>query len=1140
MKRRVNYHSHKTYTNAIVPDSPAMYDEYINRVIELKETVITSVEHGFQGNYFLLNEVIQTKNMEFETRRRKGEKDVPENLKFVYGAEAYWVKDRHINDRSNCHMIILAKSDFGRKKINLALSKANEDGMFNGRARLDLELLMELPKDDVFITTACLAYWNKYDDIEDITLQLHNYFGNNFMLEVQNHNTTQQQELNQKILELSKKHNIKIIAGLDSHYISDDKNGKHKRDQILKYKGIEYADEEGWYMDYPSYEETINRFEKQGILTSEQIQKAMDNTNIIEDFDNINLGLEIRESNDGSLYLYSDVKLPTLYEDKTQQEKDIIFKQIINKEWKIFKENENIKDEEVPMYLEGIRYEVGEVIKTGMTDYFLDHYFALKLGKEKGGKVTKRGRGSAVGFFINTLLGFSKVDRFKAPIKLYPERFLTADRILKSRSLPDIDNNIDKQEPFVEAFRELLGEHSIYPMLAFGTLKTSSAIKLYMGAEGIDASIQNEVSKQLKEYDKDLKHCETEEEKEELDITNYISKEYVKYVELSKPYQGIVVQKSPHPCAHLIMNGDIREEIGLLRCESKSTGKSVLTVCIEGSTADHYKYLKTDLLIVDVVGLTEAIWERINKPSPSNNELERVLASEKGEKAWNIYEKGYTLCVNQCEKEGTRNKGKKYKMKNTAELSAFVAGIRPAFGSLINNFLERKPYTTGVEQLDEVLKDSYHYMLYQESIMAFLNWLGIDMKETYDIVKKISKKIFLKYPKQMEELKNKCRPQFIKNVGNDDEFEKIWKVMNDAGSYAFNSAHSYCVGNDGAEIAYTKAYYPYETYEVCLNWFDKKKNKDKVSALKQEMKYFGISEGELKFGLDNRKFTMDKEKHCINPCLSSIKGIGKNVAEELYDASQKWKFESFYDLLQYLFPKGKETIKYKLYEQAGLVAKTSINNSMMINLIKLDYFKDFGKQDKLLKFLECYNILAEKKAPKKQTIIDKISDPNIPNIMESCSDSTEKTYTKFDSEKCLNLIWNYLPNNDIKLVDKLIFQNEILGYIDYKNDKLEKRYVFITDVNTKYTPIVNTYCLNNSSACKCKINKKIWKSIGELQQNDVIYIHKMEKKFGWKKVGETVDKNNKIKPIFEIDESKMEWHITEYNKVDIEEVLNEN
>jgi DNA polymerase III alpha subunit len=1093
------------FTNVIVPDSPAKYEDYINRAIQLNQSVITSVEHGFQGNYWLLNELIENKNKELQERRDKGEKNIPKDLRFVFGTEAYWVKDRHEKDKSNCHMVLLAKNENARRKINLALSKANEDGMFNGRPRLDFELLFELPKDDVFITSACLAYWNKYEDIDEITVKLHNYFGDNFLLEVQNHNTKIQKEINKHILELSKKYNIKIIAGMDTHLIDGVKDNI-KRDKILEYKGIHYEDEEGWYLDYPSYKIAFKRFKEQNVLTDEQISKALNNTNIIETFGGYNLNREI--------------KLPTLYLDKTQEQKDSLFKCIINDEWKKFKEKEHVLDEDIPMYLEGIRYEVAEVIKTKMTDYFLLHYIGLKKGVENGGLITKRGRGSGVGFFINTLLGFSKVDRFKAPIKLYPERFLTSDRILKSKSLPDIDNNIDKQEPFVNAFKELLGEHGIYPMIAFGALKKSSAIKLYMGAEGIEASIQNEVSKQLQEYDKAIKHCETEEEKDAIDITKYISKEYVHYVEDSKTYQGIVIQKSGHPCAHILFNGDIREEIGLFRCESASTKKSVLTACIEGIMADHYKYLKTDLLIVDVVGITEAIWKRIDLPSPSNNELERLLNSKAGEKAWDMYAKGYTLCINQCEKEGTKKKCMKYKMRSTAELSAFVAAIRPAFGSLISNFLERKPYSTGVSKLDEVLKDSYHYMLYQESIMAYLNWLGINMKETYDIVKKISKKVYMKHPEQMEELKNKCKPQWINNVGNIEEFESTWKVMNDAGSYAFNSAHSYCVGNDGAEIAYTKAYYPYETYEVCLNWFDKKKNKDKVSALKAEMKEaFGIDEGELRFGLDNRKFTLDKKNKCIHPSLTSIKSMGKNLANELYELSQNNTYTDFYDLLSDMMP------------------KTSINKTMLDMLIKLDYFKDFGKPQKLLNFVQYYNILDGKKAPKKATIAKKIEDKNIIDIINNNATPTEATYTKFDSIKCLQEIWSYIPNESIGFNETLINRKEILGYIDYRNNKLNKRYAFVSDINLKYTPVIYTYCLNNGITCRCKISKKIWNN-EPLQENNIIFIHAMQRKFGHKKIGDKKDKKGNIKPIFEVDESKLEWWITEYSIIDnLDEVL---
>ena len=1113
-RRFANFHSHKTYTNPIIADCPLDYNDYIKRAIELGQTVITSVEHGFQGNYWLLNELIRNKNIEFAKRRLKGESNVPEDLKFVFGAEAYWVKDRHQNDRSNCHKVILAKNENGRQEINYALSIANEDGMFDGRPRLDLELLMSLPEDDVFITTACIGYWNKYDDIEEITVKLFNKFKHNFMLEVQNHNTEKQKELNKKILEISKKYGIEIICGLDTHVINIDSpysdNDIKRRDKILEYKGIKYPDEEGWYMDYPDVETIIKRFEEQGVLSRDEIDRAIDNTLIIESFEEIDLGLKTIIDGD-KMYLDAEVKVPNLYKDKSMQERCDMFKKILNDEWCKFAREENIPKEEYPKYLDGIRYEAGEIMNSGMVDYFLLHYKPIKNGVKKyGGKITKRGRGSGVSYFSNTLLGFSKVDRFKTPIKLYPERFITADRILKAKAIPDLDNNIDRQEPFVKAFRDELGEHGIYPMIAFGALKKSSAIKLYMGAEGVEASIQNEVTKQLKEYDKAIKHCETEEEKEHIDIADYIDKKYHKYIELSKPYQGIIIQKSQHPCAHLVFDGDIRREVGLFRCESKTTKKSVLTACIEGTMADHYKYLKTDLLIVDVVGLTEAIWERIGEQSPSNTKLEQMLKTEKGQKAWDMYARGLTLCVNQCEQEGTKNKCKRYKMKNTSELASFVSAVRPGFASQLNNFLDRKPYTNGVKELDELFSDSQKYILFQENIMGFLGWLGIDMKETYEIVKKISKKVYTDHPEQMEELKNRCRPMWIKHVGSEEGFDRTFKVVELSGQYIFNASHAYCVGLDGAEIAYCKANYPFETYEVCLNWFNNKKNKDKVSALQQEMKVgFGINVGELKWGKNNTKFTLDKENNCIYPCLNSIKGMGKDCPKELYDLSQKKKYNSFFELI------------------IDIKEHTSLDNSMLEDLIKLNYFDCFGKSQKLLKVFQLFDAFYKKEKgfviPKKQFKKDNLPSGLSADLFRKYSErETEKQFTKVDNKGICNEIEGMISNRDIPLQTYLDTQQTCLGYIDYKNPKLDKKYVLVTDVNTKYTPVIKTQSLGSGVAVKCKISKKIWEN---LEVGNIIYINSMEKKFGFKKVGE--DENGK--PKFEKDESKQEWWITNYS-----------
>ena len=82
------------------------------------------------------------------------------NIRWIYGAEASWVKDRHESDRSNCHIILLARTDKGRKAINKIISIATEDGYY-ARPRIDLELIDQLPSADVMITTACVAFWNK-------------------------------------------------------------------------------------------------------------------------------------------------------------------------------------------------------------------------------------------------------------------------------------------------------------------------------------------------------------------------------------------------------------------------------------------------------------------------------------------------------------------------------------------------------------------------------------------------------------------------------------------------------------------------------------------------------------------------------------------------------------------------------------------------------------------------------------------------------------------------------------------------------------------------------------------------------------------------------------------------------------------
>jgi DNA polymerase-3 subunit alpha len=449
--------------------------------------------------------------------------------------------------------------------------------------------------------------------------------------------------------------------------------------------------------------------------------------------------------------------------------------------------------------------------------------------------------------------------------------------------------------------------------------------------------------------------------------------------------------------------------------------------------------------------------------------------------------------------------------------------IRPAGASYRNALSNGEFRDNGHEALNNFLAPTMGYLVYQEQIMQFLHdFCGYTMGEA-DIVRRgFAKKT------GTEKFIPKIESGFIETMKEkygveEDEAKKLIvnfiQVITDASDYLFSENHALPYTYIGYIGAYLKYHYPLEFITTALNI-----NKDKEDKTINIVKYansINIKISSPKFGYAKGSYFMSKETNSIYKGVASVKNLNSKVADELYELSKNNKYDNFLDLL------------------IDIQENTSCNSRQLEILIKLDYFDYFGKSQKLLNSYKYFQLLYKKKAPKKATLERDIPMKEMLIFIERNCTPTNSTYGKLDWRKALEEIYDNIPNIDINFKDKLAFQNEILGYIDYKNDKLEKRYVLITDVNTKYTPIVNTYCLNNGSACKCKINKKIWKSIGELQQNDIIYIHQMEKKFGWKKVGETVDKNNKPKPIFEIDESKNEWWVTNYNKVNIEEVLEE-
>lgn len=1025
------YHKHTSYSNSYTKDSPLVVKDYLDHFKNEKgRQIYSTVEHGFQSPYFRIYDELEKYNQENGT-----------DIKFIFGAEVYWVKNRFEKDNSNCHMILLAKNDKGRKAINKAISIANKTGYYY-KPRLDLELILNLPKDDVFVTTACLAYWNKYSDIDEITLKLNEHFAD-FYLEIQAHATEQQIKLNKHILTLSKKHNIPLIAGTDTHVITE--THVLDRDDLLKSANIRYEDEEGWFMDMPSYDVLFDRFKAQNIFTDDEITTAIENTNVILEFEDI--------------VLDRSIKIPTLYPDLSQEEKDKIFIKTLHSLWE--EESKKIDVKLHDKYKKEIVKEINEIIGCGMCDYFLTNKKIIEDGiNNEGGELTQSGRGSNVSMYLNKLLGFTNIDSISAPIDMYSERFLTKERVLESRTPPDEDFNVSDREPFIRAQKKLLGENSCYDLIAFGTLKLKSAFKMYARANNVDPQIANDVSKQIDKYEKAVLYAE-EDEKDDINVYDYVDEnEFGHIIEGCQRYLGIIDNRKGHPCGTVISSCDIEEEIGIILCKSETTGKEVLTALIESITIDSFGWLKNDFLIVDSTRTINAVYKRIGIKPIEVNDLLKLI--EKDEKVWDIYAKGLTMCINQIEKEKTRDKMMKFKAKNIVELTQFIAGIRPSFKSLYSKFESREKFEYGIKVLDNILQNEYcqsSFILFQEDLMKILNFAGFPMKDTYTIIKAISKK--------KKKVIAKVKPEFIENFKNkiiesgetscEEEAqtlaEKIWGIVDDFSSYGFNSPHGFSYAIDSVTQAWQKANYPYEFYETVLRRFTEKGEKDKVSLLKQEMKHFNIHLKPIKFRDDNRNFTANKEKGYITQPLNSIKSISKNAPQILYDMRDV-EVGTFTDLLLYIANNN-----------------ISLNKTTMEILIKLDYFSEFGTINNLLSIYSLFK-------------------------KEYNKDRTEKT-----KEKKILLIKNYesTVNIETNILSKIKYQIECIGYSDITTEDFGSTLSIVTKVelNQYGTPFFNLYNLKTGKDTKIKVAKWFYnkKLVDDLDFIEIIEVKNDKKRW---------------------------------------------
>ena len=1015
-----NYHKHDHVSNIFSPDTNTKAEEYILKSLEYGHTNYFTTNHGSFGDIF-----------EARTLCNKY------GLRCIAGIEGYIVTDASEKDKRNYHIIVIPKTDEARKKMNYVSSMANIKGFYY-KPRFFIDDLLRLNSNDVFITTACVAGLLRDDDsIEKIFKPLYEHFGKNVMLEVQTHDDPIQIEVNKKAIDFAVKYGLRLIAANDSHYIDD--SGKQERLELLKGKHINYGSEDDFILDFPTAETMIERFKRQGVLSDKQILEAIENTLLFDDCEEIQLDYSI--------------KMPTIYPNLTPKQRVSLLKKEINKKFAEIRKEEEISDDDFRQYKEGIRYEMKIIEDTNnevhTADYFLFNEKNVDLAVNKyGGVLTRGGRGSCGSFYINRILGMTQLDRFKIKLPLFPDRFASTARLLENRSLPDIDFNVKEQEPFVKASRELLGENGCYPMYAPGTMQLSEAFRNVCRSKGMEFDEFNNVAKNIENYLDD--------------------KKWKPIIEEANKYVGTIISGSVHPCAHILSDKDLLYEYGVTRLGEN------LCVLITSAEADEYKVLKNDYLIVKVWKLIDETFKEIGMPIIPANKLLSEIKND--ERVWDLFRNGITCTLNQVDSDNGTRQAKQYEISSFEDGAMIAAAIRPSFDSWREQFLDREEYTTGSKQLDEVLGETHGYILFQESLMKYFDWLGVTPAESIGLIKKISKKKIK--PEDFANLEERLRKQWIVNTGSESMFEETWNMIQSCMAYGFCSAHAAATSLDMCYGAYLKIHYPLQYYTVCFNNYSD--DTVRTNKLKKELEYFHISLSDIKFRYSTSKYGYDIETNTIYKGMSSIKFIGDNVGDDLY-ALRDNKYDSFIDLL----------IDIK---------KTSVNSKQLEILIKLNFFSEFGEINTLLKQVEYFDLIYGK----KQFNVAKIKEQNLPiEIIEThCKKQTEKIWKDFDSVELLKDIVSNTEYESTSIKDILSYQNELYGYIVYTNPEINKRLYYISELDVKKS-VVNIALYEIFSGKTREV--KMWTSQynkNPFSLGNILYIISLDKKHKKEPTGE--------------------------------------
>ncbi len=745
------------------------------------------------------------------------------NVKPIFGCDVYVeIENRKTESRAAedkllaTRLTLLAQNNDGYRELTELVSRSYLENRVQDRPMFKQKWFEKNGKNLIAIVGGLKSDigWqllrNREEEAEKALSEWHRLFGDRMYTGLQSSNLTEVRKINDWLIKKSDEQNIPYVAVGNVHYLEQEDASSHevltciRLGRTIQDTGRRIASNDFWFKDGATINEEFSLY-----------PKAI--TNSIKIANRCNVEFRFKDEDGKPIYHLPTFKIPEGETVKTLED----YLQVESErglEWQFaqdaFTEARTAEnwDKKRKVYYDRLYTEVEMIKATGFSGYFLIVSDFIRWSKEQGIPVGP-GRGSGAGSIVAWALRITDIDPI--PYNLLFERFINPERI----SMPDFDVDFcqSRREEVIEYAKEKYGREKVSQIITFGKLQTKNCIRDVGRVLGMPYGEVDQIAKLVPDKlgIKVQEALDMEPRFKELCEDNPIVKTLFDH---ALKLEGLIRNFGKHAGGVIITDKPLSTYSPLYADEDGSVMTQLDKDASEqiGLVKFDFLGLKTLTHIQQAVDLVNARSSRVKGEKPFR--IEDISVDEK--EPFDLISKGDTIGVFQVESSGMIELCKRIQPDCLDELTAINALYRPGplESGMVEDFIERKHGRREIEypapQLEEVLKETFGVIVYQEQVMRLARVLASYSLGEADLLRRAMGK------KKVEEMAAQ-KERFTKGakelINMDTEVSSgIFDLIEKFAGYGFNKSHATAYAYISYQTAYLKYHYPAQFYAALL------------------------------------------------------------------------------------------------------------------------------------------------------------------------------------------------------------------------------------------------------------------------------------------------------------------------------------